>query len=1051
MAVLLPVVAPLVAQGIATAVVGTTILGVTIGAVGAAVIGGMAGMAVSGILTSAFTDKPDQQQATISSPADAGFLVNTGSTAAAIPVVYGFRQIGCAHVLKHVAGPNNEYLYLICVACEGEIGGFEETYLDGVPISDPKFVGMLAVEYHVGTEDQAASEILLSDLPDMFDANDTGVGIAYAVLRLKRNPDLFPNLPEVRFDIRGKLLFDYRDGQTKMSNNPSLAIRDYWTNSRYGRGVPGDAINTTSFAAEADYFDEFISAPTHSAAVTVADPATDTLTFADNEIFDNRDGVVLSTTGTLPAPLVAGDLYYVIRVSPTKIKLATTDARAQARNVIDLTDSGTGTHTVHHDSFPRFTCDGAVDVDNQVDDNLRKLRSSCRSWLFMSAGQYKLVCDKPTTPHPSFAFSQDNMVGEWQFRKVGKEGRFNRVRSAFYDPLLGWQRNFITADSSTDRAADGCLLQANLELDFTTNAYRAQMICELERRKSRLTLRASQTNTLQAFRVECADVVNHTHPLPDWEDKPWRILRMAFTSTDMIKIDMTEYGDIWTGAEPGAAFTLPKRTNLPNPADYAPPIVGGLELVGGGLSRVFKGLDAHFTWYDMSSVDTAPPGSEPFGGGGDKRDPWFKDYLVRVLSSTGVTLREEPVETNAYDYTFQMNMDDARLQDAANPVPEREVEILVWARTRTGRQSAVPARLKVSNPQPAAPTGGVLTATFNGFTAVFDAPGESDIAYLKVWASLDAGEYDESNVVFKELALTARAQGLLPNSAYHVWAAFVDTFSEDDPNIAYIGSVTTLRADTPDLALNAASLPFSASQAGTLALYNKFTGSTLSGFGTLATSVLATLIVDMNTEGGHGEVTYGGNVTIGSSVPDAVLGAALYLGKLEYAPSKYQALGSCSIDKGTSVYGGSKCLLISYTGALSFTLDDAETGTSKGRAIILGQHPLRIDAVRYSAGVTTIYATPLQGFDNDWLLGAGTYPVSKSVTILNYTTIDLLFDSFLLGNNPSQTFGGMRRFTDTAISSGYKTMYLLQANGFPGSTNSMAANNGVIDFVKARR
>lgn len=57
--------------------------------------------------------------------------------------------------------------------------------------------------------------------------------------------------------------------------------------------------------------------------------------------------VQLTTTTTLPAGLSLATDYYVIRVSATTIKLATSLANAQAGTQVDITDQGTGTHTLN--------------------------------------------------------------------------------------------------------------------------------------------------------------------------------------------------------------------------------------------------------------------------------------------------------------------------------------------------------------------------------------------------------------------------------------------------------------------------------------------------------------------------------------------------------------------------------------------------------------------------------------------------------------------------------------------------------------------------------
>lgn len=64
--------------------------------------------------------------------------------------------------------------------------------------------------------------------------------------------------------------------------------------------------------------------------------------------------VRLTTTTTLPAGLATATDYYVIKVSDTTFKLATSYANAIAGTQINITDAGTGTHTVTW-LLPRYT------------------------------------------------------------------------------------------------------------------------------------------------------------------------------------------------------------------------------------------------------------------------------------------------------------------------------------------------------------------------------------------------------------------------------------------------------------------------------------------------------------------------------------------------------------------------------------------------------------------------------------------------------------------------------------------------------------------------
>jgi len=89
-----------------------------------------------------------------------------------------------------------------------------------------------------------------------------------------------------------------------------------------------------------------------------ADAGTDVCTWTNrtsnpsNVLTGTR--VRLTTTTTLPAGLATATDYYVIVVDENTFKLATTYANAVAGTQIDITDAGTGTHTVNW-LLPRYT------------------------------------------------------------------------------------------------------------------------------------------------------------------------------------------------------------------------------------------------------------------------------------------------------------------------------------------------------------------------------------------------------------------------------------------------------------------------------------------------------------------------------------------------------------------------------------------------------------------------------------------------------------------------------------------------------------------------
>lgn len=93
-------------------------------------------------------------------------------------------------------------------------------------------------------------------------------------------------------------------------------------------------------------------------ATFTADAGTDIMTYTSTTSIPSNlltgTRVRVSTTTTLPSPLVAATDYYLIRISDSTYKLATSYANAIAGTAIDITTTGTGTHTLSW-LLPRYT------------------------------------------------------------------------------------------------------------------------------------------------------------------------------------------------------------------------------------------------------------------------------------------------------------------------------------------------------------------------------------------------------------------------------------------------------------------------------------------------------------------------------------------------------------------------------------------------------------------------------------------------------------------------------------------------------------------------
>jgi hypothetical protein len=106
-------------------------------------------------------------------------------------------------------------------------------------------------------------------------------------------------------------------------------------------GGPGLGMNSV-IRTNAMNIIEDITLADHTTTFTV-DAGADTISVGTDDDYANGDTVVLETTGTLPAGLSVETVYYVRDVAAGTCKLAAT----YGGSVIDITDTGTGTHTIY--------------------------------------------------------------------------------------------------------------------------------------------------------------------------------------------------------------------------------------------------------------------------------------------------------------------------------------------------------------------------------------------------------------------------------------------------------------------------------------------------------------------------------------------------------------------------------------------------------------------------------------------------------------------------------------------------------------------------------
>tara|TARA_R110000824_G_scaffold251905_1_gene440527 strand:- start:3413 stop:6673 length:3261 start_codon:yes stop_codon:yes gene_type:complete len=221
-------------------------------------------------------------------------MSNAPSNTAPLPVIYGTRRVGGTRVFIGTSDGydddgnidnKNYFLNMVFAVAEGPVAEISAVYLNNVevwPNMDPRFDNgepvnkAVYVEPYVGKANQSASQLLIDIsnskggvLDDWaWTANHKLSGVAYVYLALAYDPEIWAaGVPIMTCDVKGRVVEDsrptvvpgYAFAIEKYSDNPALCIKDYLTNTTYGRGIDSALIGNTSFNAAANYCDELVS------------------------------------------------------------------------------------------------------------------------------------------------------------------------------------------------------------------------------------------------------------------------------------------------------------------------------------------------------------------------------------------------------------------------------------------------------------------------------------------------------------------------------------------------------------------------------------------------------------------------------------------------------------------------------------------------------------------------------------------------------------------------------------------------------------------------
>lgn len=269
------------------AVAATAAGGLASGLVGGGVIGAVVGAAVTvgvSYLGSALIGTPDPPTPTPSTPttqtAPAAIANRTQMVVQPVTshrIVYGRVRVGGPLAFVHAWTPpgssRRDILHLAVVHAAHQVDGYEALYLDervvpldpasGAATAAPWTGDGGAVYVHAwrwpGTADQPTDGSLIAESDGRWTPNHCLRGRAWSHVRAAWREDLFSGgVPNVSALLRGRLVWDPRDGATRWSANAALCVLDYLT-APWGLGAGLGEIDTAAWIAQANICDEAVA------------------------------------------------------------------------------------------------------------------------------------------------------------------------------------------------------------------------------------------------------------------------------------------------------------------------------------------------------------------------------------------------------------------------------------------------------------------------------------------------------------------------------------------------------------------------------------------------------------------------------------------------------------------------------------------------------------------------------------------------------------------------------------------------------------------------
>ena len=339
-------------------------------------------------------------------------ITKRGGGTEAIPVVYGFRQVGGVITFATTGADKNKYLWVAYVLSEGAVEGVHSVFIDDNDITSPEVIGALnrgeevnlstgkyknrvKMQFWYGRHfpgDPQSSPVgtyaFMKEAPG-WKATDAYNGLATLFVRYEwlqvtteeeaNNNPFGGDIPMIKVNLLGRRVLpidgtaqstswstDVDNGRERYSTNPAEILLDYLRNPYYGKGLSNTEIDWSSFQTARNKYNQ--------------------------------------------------DVTYVNGVKG-----------------------------------PILTTNMVLDTSATIMSNVKTILQGCRSYLPYVQGTYKLKVEDAGNPNDitsgvatvAQTFTSDNIVGDISWGGVPRDSVYSEYEVTYVDPLNKWSTNTV--------------------------------------------------------------------------------------------------------------------------------------------------------------------------------------------------------------------------------------------------------------------------------------------------------------------------------------------------------------------------------------------------------------------------------------------------------------------------------------------------------------------------------------------------------------------------------------------------------------------------------